>query len=294
MPWKELTVSSAWPEFAEELLLAAGAQTVTLRDGADTPLLEPAPGETPLWPTTQTVGLFNHDADLEAARKLIREALPADDTPQFLERDVADADWVHLWQDNVAPMHFGGRLWVRPAHKSLPDNAGPEPVIIDLDPGLAFGTGTHPSTALCLRWLAQLPLAGCTVLDYGCGSGILAIAALKLGAVQAWATDIDSQALEATDENATRNGVRDKLRIVAPEAVPDSMTADIILANIVASPLMQLAPRLTASARHGARLALAGLLVEQANMIRQAYETAWTFDAPTAVDGWLRLTASRR
>lgn len=293
MAWQELAVASNYPAFAEELLSAAGAQSVTQRDAADHPVLEPAPGETPLWPSTQTVGLFAAEVDLAAVRALLRDALPEDDPLAFTEHHVMDADWVRLWQDGVEAMSFGARLWVRPADKALPEHAAADAVIVDLDPGLAFGTGTHPSTALCLEWLDGQTLEGCRVLDYGCGSGILAIAALKLGAREALATDIDPQALHATRDNSVRNGVATRLRTCKPQAVPADIAADIIVANILANPLVALAPRLAACARPGARLALAGLLPEHESVIRAAYEPAFTFDAPATRDGWLRLSAHR-
>ncbi|HEU0196212.1 MAG TPA: 50S ribosomal protein L11 methyltransferase [Nevskiaceae bacterium] len=293
MAWQELSVASRYPEFAEELLLAAGAQAVTQRDAADHPVLEPALGDTPLWPATQTVGLFTAGVDLTAARRLLRDSLPQDDTLVFSQRQVPDADWIRLWQHGVEPLHFGGHLWVRPAGKPLPREAAQDAIVVELDPGLAFGTGTHPSTALCLEWLASQALAGSTVLDYGCGSGILAIAALKLGAQHAWATDIDSQALDATRENATRNGVADRLALYPPDALPAPTQADVIVANILANPLIQLAPRLAALSHAGTRLALAGLLEAQERMIRQVYEPQFEFEAPATRDGWLRLSARR-
>ncbi|TAM11897.1 MAG: 50S ribosomal protein L11 methyltransferase [Nevskiaceae bacterium] len=294
MAWKELAVTSRYPEFVEELLSAAGAQAVTQRDAADTPVLEPAPGQTPLWPTTCTVGLFPADTDLADPCQLLRDSLPSDDRPHFSTREILDADWAHLWQQGVEAMSFGGRLWVRPASKPLPPAAGDDAVVVELDPGLAFGTGTHPSTALCLRWLATQDLAGCHLLDYGCGSGILAIAALKLGAATACATDIDPQALLAARDNARRNGVDARLQVCAPDALPADFRGDVIVANILASPLVALAPRLAALARPAARLALAGLLPDQEAMIRAAYAPEFTLDAPQLADGWLRMSGRRR
>lgn len=294
MRWKELAVTSRYPEFVEELLYAAGAQAVTQRDAADTPVLEPAPGETPLWATTCTVGLFTAESDLARPRRLLRDSLPPDDALQFSARAIPDADWVRLWQQGVEAMHFGGHLWVRPASKPLPPEAGDDAVVVELDPGLAFGTGTHPSTALCLRWLAAQDLAGCRVLDYGCGSGILAVAALKLGARRAWATDIDPQALLAAHDNAQRNGVVAQLQVCAPDALPADLRADVIVANILAGPLVALAPRLAALAHPGTRLALAGLLPSQQAMICAAYEAEFALDPPHLADSWMRLDGQRR
>ena len=188
MAWLQLRISSAHPEFVEEILLGNGAVGVSFIDGEDRPVLEPLPGETPLWENTVTLGLFHDNADLAPAQAALRELLPDGDSVQIKTELVEDQDWVRAWLDHWHPLKFGDRLWVAPAEK-IGEINDPAAIILKLDPGLAFGTGTHPTTALCLEWLSQQDLKGKTVLDYGCGSGILAIAALKLGAA---ATDVSS------------------------------------------------------------------------------------------------------
>ncbi|HEX7381240.1 MAG TPA: 50S ribosomal protein L11 methyltransferase [Nevskiaceae bacterium] len=291
--WRELAVTSRHPEFAAELLGAAGAEAVTQRDAADDPVLEPAPGETPLWPNTTSIGLFPAGADLGAVRALLRSTMPGCDALVFTTREIADEDWLRRWQEGVEPMRFGARLWVRPAGKPLPADAARDAVVVDLDPGLAFGTGTHPSTALCLDWLAAEPLSGRRILDYGCGSGILAIAALKLGAAAATAVDLDPQALLATRDNAARNGVANRIDVLPPEDLPDDLRADALVANILANPLVALAPALALHLRADGRLALAGLLPTQREKIERAYGRWFHFDLPAVRDGWLRLSARR-
>lgn len=292
MPWLELAVDSRHPEFVEELLLAAGAQAVSQVDAADDPVLEPGPGETPLWPRTRTLGLFGADADLDAVRALLHDSLPADSALQYAERQVEDQDWVRLWLQHAHPLRFGERLWICPTgHRVDADNA----VVIDLDPGLAFGTGNHPSTALCLEWLAGADVAQRRVLDYGCGSGVLAIAALKLGARAAWATDIDPQALTASTENAARNGVADALHLVMPDALaPPSADFDVVLANILAGPLVTLAPTLAAHTRAGGDIVLAGLLARQADEVAAAYAPWFDVSRSPEREGWVRLHGRRR
>lgn len=292
MPWLQLAVCSRHPEFVEELLLAAGAQAVSLVDAADDPVLEPAPGATPLWPRTKTLGLFGADADLDAVRRVLCENLPDGSDLTFEENQVEDQDWVRVWLQHAQPLRFGDRLWVCPSgHRIEASDA----VVINLDPGLAFGTGHHPSTALCLEWLAGADLKGCRVLDYGCGSGVLAIAALKLGADQAWAVDIDPQAVLASHDNAARNGVAARLRSVKPEQL-DAPSAyyDVVLANILAGPLVSLAPLLARHVKAGGWIVLAGLLQRQADAVCAAYAPWFEFDPPGEREGWTRLNGRRR
>lgn len=292
MPWLELVVNSRYPEFAEELLIAAGAHAVIQTDAADEPVLEPLPGATPLWPHTFTAGLFDATADLSRIREILTQSLPSDDVLQFLERQVGDEDWIRSWQQNATALHFGKRLWICPSGHEV---RAPEAAVVHLDPGLAFGTGSHPSTALCLDWLARFSLDGAHVLDYGCGSGILAIAALRLGARYVQATDIDEQALDAAFENAQRNGVSDRLSIGKPESiVRNNAVFDVIVANILAKPLIDLAPRLATYVTQNGHIALAGILDRQADEVREAYAPWFRFEAPVTREGWTRLVGQRR
>jgi len=288
MAWLQLRVHSAHPEFVEEILLAHDAQAVSMTDAADDPLFEPKPGETPLWRTTVTVGLFLQDADLGPVQAALRELLPDGATAGFSSDLLEDQDWVRVWLDSWQPLKFGRHLWVTPREKAGQIQDA-EAVIMKLDPGLAFGTGTHPTTALCLEWLDGQNLQGQTVVDYGCGSGILAIAALLLGAQKAICVDIDPQALLAARQNAEANGLAGRLVTLPPEEfVP--FPADLVLANILANPLIELAPKLAATVRQGGRIALAGLTTAQAAEVRAAYMPWFHLDADATKDGWNRIS----
>jgi ribosomal protein L11 methyltransferase len=292
MPLPQLVVLTRHPEFAEEILLAHGAQSVTQVDAADDPVLEPAPGEAPLWPRTRTVGLFDPGADFAPVIAALRDTLPDGAAAIITRAELEEQDWIRIWLRDWKPLKFGRRLWVSPRAKRA-EVREPGAVIVALDPGLAFGTGTHPSTALCLEWLAAAPLAGRSVLDYGCGSGLLAIAALKLGAARATAVDIDPQALLATRENALANGVGDRLDA---RAAADFAQAphDVVVANILAGPLVALAPRLCAALAPGGDIVLAGLLEAHAAEVAAAYAPWCEMAAPARLEGWTRLTGRTR
>ena len=294
-PWLRLTAITGQhsSEELEDALLAAGAVAVTLEDDGDEPLLEPGPGETPLWGQTRVTGLFDaHIADLEQVRSILREHLGSE--PEVTALPLEDRDWVRAWMEDYHPMAFGRRLWICPSHRQPPD---PAAVNVMLDPGLAFGTGTHATTALCLNWLDGADLADKTVIDYGCGSGVLAIAAALLGARDVRAVDIDPQALLATDDNAQRNQVTERIRTGEPEALDgplDDGPADILLANILAGPLAALAPRLGPMVAPGGHLVLAGLLERHADELEAIYEPWFTFLPREEQEGWVRLVGRRR
>jgi ribosomal protein L11 methyltransferase len=279
----------------EEALFAVGAVAVTLADAADSPILEPKPGETPLWPTVQVTALFPVDID-RAALESALALLFGDHVTTFDWRTVEDRVWEREWLKDFKPMRFGARLWVVPGGMALPAEAGTDAVTLALDPGLAFGTGTHPTTAMCLRYLDGLGdrLSGARVLDVGCGSGILAVAALRLGAARAIGVDIDPQAEIATRENAERNGVAD--RLVLRDATPPWPEGpyDFTLANILAGPLVELASDIAAATRPGGGVVLAGLLREQAAAVQAAYEPHFAMIEFATVDGWTCLAGRRR
>ncbi len=292
MAWLQLRVRSKHPEFAEEILLAHGAGAVSFIDAVDDPVLEPAPGETPLWNDTVTLGLFAENADLTVISAGLRDLLPDGATAGIDHELVEDRDWVRVWLKDCPPLKFGDRLWVVP-HEKLGEVTQADAVVLRLDPGLAFGTGTHPTTALCLEWLTQQDLRGKTVLDYGCGSGVLAIAATLLGAERAICVDIDPQALQATLDNAAANGVGARVTPMLPaDFVP--FAADIVVANILANPLIQMAPLLASSIAAGGGLALAGLLDRQADEVRSAYASWFDFDADVSREHWTRISARCR
>jgi len=295
MSWLELKIDCT-PEEVERLSEAlgeAGAAAVTWQDAADQPLFEPPPGETPLWASVRVTALFEADADIEAAAAEVGRLLG---TPlaDWRVDPLEDRDWTRAWMENFQPMRFGERLWICPSWHTPPE---PGAVNILLDPGLAFGTGTHPTTALCLEWLdAQAragTLAGATVLDYGCGSGVLAIAAALLGAQIVWAVDNDPQALIATRANAAANGVGERLAIGAPEDLPQQ-TLDVLVANILAGPLVELAPRFAELTRPGAPLALSGILDSQAETVAAAYGPWFELARPAARGEWIRLEGYRK
>lgn len=292
MPWVQVRLAIT-PEQAptyEDALLEVGAVSVTFMDAEDQPIFEPDLGTTPLWTHTHLLALFEDGTD-EAALLAHLQLLTGGKLPQHQVEIVEDQDWERSWMDNFKPMRFGRRLWIVPSWHEAPE---PEAVNLLLDPGLAFGTGTHPTTALCLEWLDGQELAGDTVLDFGCGSGILAIAALLLGAKRALGTDIDPQALEASRDNATRNGIDPALFPVYLPADLPAGQADVVVANILAGPLVSLAGQLTSLVKPGGRLALSGILAEQAEEVRAAYADAFELEPTGEREGWVRISGRRR
>jgi ribosomal protein L11 methyltransferase len=309
MPFLQLIlpIGAADPAPYEDALLAAGASSITLEDEGDDPVLEPLPGTTPLWPRVRLKALFAGDADAEQIVESLRAQLAdqcsaelADACGAIRFETLADRAWEREWLKDFRPMCFGNRLWICPGGqlpaadllRSGTDHSAPT-VLIELDPGLAFGTGTHPTTALCLEWLDSAAVHGQRVIDYGCGSGILAIAAAKLGATGVVAVDIDPQALIATNENAERNGVA---TLITAQLVEDASLApaDILLANILAGPLESLAPTFASLVTTGGRLVLSGLLRNQAAAVATRY-APWFDIAPVVVrDDWARLDGVRR
>ncbi len=285
MPWLrfEVKLENTDPVPVEALLLDAGALAVTLKDAGDDPILEPAVGTTPHWPQTRVSGLFQADADADIIRCMLHDSLgelPTIDT-QILE----DKVWEREWLTGFKPMRFGKRLWVRPSECEIDAE---DAVSVILDPGLAFVTGTHPTTALCLEWLDAADCTGSKFLDFGCGSGILGIAALKLGADEVTAVDVDEQALVATSRNATRNEVGKRLRVVTADAELDP-PYDIVVANILAQPLIDLAERLSSLLPTGGRAVLSGILESQWQSVQLRYATWFQVDAPVVREEWVRL-----
>jgi ribosomal protein L11 methyltransferase len=296
MPWIQ-TIVDTTPEQAEEiedLLLAIGALAVTLRDGEDQPIYEPELGTTPLWSYTQVIALFDAISPLAEQMAQLADLYKSEsgnDFPHYKVELVEDKDWEREWMDNFHPIQCGERLWICPSWREVPDaNA----VNLMLDPGLAFGTGTHPTTFLCLQWLDGQDLENKTIVDFGCGSGILGIAALLLGGANMLGIDIDPQALIATRSNAERNKIgEDKYRVFLPENAP-VYQADVVLANILAGPLVALKKAISAYVRPGGDLILSGILREQAQEILDAYEDEYELD-PVAVEGdWVRISGRKR
>jgi len=291
MPWLQLKCSTR-PEHVDDItdwLSAQGALSVTYQDAADQPLYEPPPGQTPLWQHTIVTGLFDSSTDIDRVSQALQQLKDIQIDQQRIEI-LEDKDWVREWMSRYQPMQFGRALWIVPSHHTPPD---PSAVNILLDPGLAFGTGTHPTTAMCLHWLDAHPPYQQQVVDYGCGSGILAIAAAKLGAAHIIAVDNDPQALLATAQNAQQNGVADRIecRGVAP---PLSCQADTLLANILAGPLISLASQFADLVRPGGKIVLSGILAEQSDTVRHAYEPWFDFHFTQQQDDWVLLNATRK
>lgn len=297
MAWLQLKASIApeQAEWLEELLLAEGASAITLQDAHDEPVFEPDRGTTPLWSETVLTGLYDDlnevEAMIERVQRAWAEQLPDDPAPQIEYELLADRDWEREWMDGFEPLRMGQRLWIVPSWHEAPD---PDAVNLLLDPGLAFGTGTHPTTALCLGWLDAQDLVGRQILDYGCGSGILAIAALKLGADTAVGVDIDPQALQASRDNAERNQIDEASLILDyPEKIGRG-EFEIVVANILAGPLIEMASTIAARVRPAGQLALSGILAAQAESVLDAYRgQGILMDEPQEKEGWVLLTGHR-
>ena len=292
--WQELRFSTT-PDQLEHLeswLFEQGALAVTLEDNADEPLLEPGPGETPLWQNIKLVALFEVGINLSPILASVPQqwVTASADAADF----VPDQDWERAWMENFEPLKMGKRLWICPSWCEPPD---PHAVNINLDPGLAFGTGTHPTTAMCLGELDATIQPGVNLIDYGCGSGILAIAGLKLGATKAFAVDNDPQAVTATWDNAQRNAItQDQLDVFLVSQADTQgrlQPVDLVIANILAGPLEALAPTLIDLMNPGGRLILAGLLSEQAAALIEAYKPWVALSAVQELEGWTLLAGPK-
>jgi ribosomal protein L11 methyltransferase len=290
--WLQIAIEAreAQTDALEDVLLELGAASVSLTNATDTQLFEPAPGETPLWERSWVTGLFPATTDPAHVLFGVQARLELDQPPRYRVEALTDRDWIRACLADLKPMRFGRRLWVCPSGHAVTE---PGAVVVQLDPGLAFGTGTHPSTALCLRALDTLDLADKTVIDYGCGSGILAVAAARLGARSVIAVDIDPQAVQATRQNAERNGAGSRVQALLPDQLPPQ-SADLLVANILSGPLKMLAPRFAGLVKPGGNLVLAGLLENDADGIRAAYAPWFELPQGAVEDGWLCLAGTRR
>ena len=293
----EFPLAALSSEAVEAALLEIGASSITFVDRGDEPVLEPKPGEVRLWSDTLVRALFQEASGAADAASLgavfnldrLAAALGPHITHAARVRPVQNQEWERVWLTDWKSMRFGRRLWVCPTAAELPDD--PNAVVVRLDPGLAFGTGTHPTTALCLQILDSLPVAGRSVIDYGCGSGILGIAALKLGAAHVWAVDLDPQALLATRDNAIRNDVSSSIDVQGIEV--GLRPAYCVMANILAGPLIDLAPTLTEACEPGGYLLLSGLLKTQAYAVKAAYGSAFDRVQVVERDDWCCIYAQR-
>lgn len=297
MPWLQVKIATTpiLAENFEDLLLDSGALSVTYQDTQDQPIYEPELGTTPLWRNTTISALFDAQNDMQALRAELNDACNNSEMQASIDslsiEILEDKDWERQWMKSYKPMQFGNRLWVCPSWCDVPD---PNAVNLMLDPGLAFGTGTHPTTELCLRWLDSIDVTDQEITDYGCGSGILGIAALLLGAKSVLAVDIDSQALQATQTNLLRNNLAPtRLSTYLPENAPQRET-QILVANILSGPLVELAPIIAQRVRHKGLIALSGLLAEQQQEIINAYSPWFILDQAVLLDGWIRVTGVRK
>lgn len=307
MSWLQInfSIEPALAEIYEAALLAAGALSITYEDQAHQPILEPDLGETPLWNATKITALFEATVNTKAASLIffthLSQQIPQADLPTPKWEILEDKDWQREWMDSYHPIDCGEHLWICPSWIVPPV---PEATNVLLDPGLAFGTGTHPTTLLCLQWLARQDINGSEVVDYGCGSGILAIAALLRGASKAIGIDIDPQALIATRDNTQRNNIAAaKMATYLPQNIihngklkPDTTVqpAPLVMANILAGPLIELAPLLTELTQPGGKLCLSGILSSQADAVQAAYAEDFVFDPIRTTAEWAQLSAVRK
>ncbi len=291
MPWLQLRINTSRDKapLVESAISEQGAMSVTFEDSADEPIFEPALGEAPLWSETRVTGLF--EADIDTHQILSAVATKIDEPTEACHWHILeDKDWQREWMQYFKPIQCAEHFWVCPSWCEKPN---PSAVNLMLDPGLAFGTGTHPTTFLCLRWLAHQNIKGKTLIDFGCGSGILGIAGLLLGASQAIGTDIDPQALVATRENLKRNTLEENtFPVYFPEKCP-SEPQDFVLANILAGPLVELAPTLCQLAKPQGKVCLSGILASQQHAIVDAYSGLINIDSIEEQDGWLCITGTK-
>ncbi|EOX1766897.1 50S ribosomal protein L11 methyltransferase [Vibrio cholerae] len=293
MPWIQIKLNATNDNaeaIGDMLMEETGAVSVTFLDAKDTPVFEPLPGETRLWGDTDVVALYEADMDTSLILQQIKASNMLAEGFAHKVEQVEDKDWEREWMDNFHPMQFGRRLWICPSWREVPD---PQAVNVMLDPGLAFGTGTHPTTALCLEWLDNLDLSGKTVLDFGCGSGILAIAAIKLGAAKVIGIDIDPQALLASKDNAARNGVEDQIEVYLPKDQPEGLVADVVVANILAGPLRELSPIIKGLLKPGGQLAMSGILDTQAESVAEFYRDDLELDPIAEKSEWCRISGRK-
>ncbi|HAZ94748.1 MAG TPA: 50S ribosomal protein L11 methyltransferase [Porticoccaceae bacterium] len=291
MQWLQLLIDvpRERSEILEDAIIECGAVSVTLEDAADQPIFAPGVGERPLWDNCTIKALFPATTDTDQIILQLSNAIQPAVTARW--ELLEDKDWTQEWKKYFQPLKCGDRLWICPSWIEAPE---PDAINLSLDPGMAFGTGSHPTTHLCLRWLDKQDLVGKTIIDYGCGSGILGIAALLLGAEKVIAVDIDPQALLASRDNAQRNNIADdKLVTYLPDEVPTELRADVMLANILASPLIQLAPTISDLTAQGGILCLSGLLESQIDYVCAPYLQYFDFSAPAIESDWTQLSAQK-
>lgn len=293
MAWLQLTLEATHSnsEQLSDLLSQAGAAAVTMQDALDDPIFEPPPGSTPLWKELLLTGLFEADVQIDSVLNFIEKNYG--ELPSYTLNPLEDKDWIRAWMDDFKPMQFGQRLWICPSWHTPPDSNA---VNIMLDPGLAFGTGTHPTTSLCLQWLDQHFHDPVEVIDYGCGSGILGIAANLLGATKVYAVDLDPQALMATQTNAEKNNVSERLETFSVPGFKQqfpTLQCSLLIANILAAPLVDLAAMLASHVSPKGNIVLSGILAEQAEKVSAAYQKWFKIDEITQEGDWIRIVGTK-
>lgn len=292
MAWHQLSVTTNENTASElaDYFSEIGAVSVTYMDAEDQPVYEPLPGETKIWPNTKVIALFELETDPDLIKSWVNEQFNNGELSRWTYEKLEDQAWELSWMAYYQPMKFADRLWVCPTGQEQHESGT---VCLTLDPGLAFGTGTHQTTALCLEWLASHDLTDKVVIDYGCGSGILAVAAVLLGAREAHAVDIDPQALTATEENARKNYIPDSITCYLPDKFLP-FQADIVIANILAKPLIDLSKNIAELVAPSGSLVLSGILNEQAQSVIEAYQTWFELGQPIPLDDWCRLDGIKR
>ncbi len=292
MTWWQFSVNCQACELqhVENLMLENGALSLSLTDAGDEPIYEPLPGDTPVWRESILTATFAASIDAQALRQRLSAAMPAHLATTLHFHPLQDQDWDLAYRQHLQPLQCATNLWIVPSWLEPPD---PDATVIRLDPGIAFGTGGHSTTALCLSWLADHPLAGCKAIDYGCGSGILAITACKLGADRVLAVDIDPQALSACDSNRIINDIPDgQIDICLPDDMQD-FESDLLIANILAQPLVELAPRFAPLVRTGGKILLSGILKTQLKEIQSAYDPFFELDPERIDEDWISISGQR-
>ncbi|HEC13005.1 MAG TPA: 50S ribosomal protein L11 methyltransferase [Acidiferrobacteraceae bacterium] len=290
MAWLRVTLK-AEPGLAEKISAGfedLGAIAVTLSGDPDTPIFDEPEVEPASWTTVTVSGMFEDSVNVEDLLQTLTKRNDLKDLPTHHIESLADEDWERVWMDRYQPIHIGGRLWICPSWQTPPQ---PDAINVVLDPGLAFGSGTHPTTQLCLSWLANRSLTDKTLLDYGCGSGVLAIAALKLGCQQAWGVDVDAQALVASRDNAQANQVADRLDLCHPDKLDPALKVDVVVANILAQTLISLASNLIARVSPGGTLLLSGILNDQAEQVAARFDHSFNIQRRQQED-WSLLVAT--
>ncbi|WP_411728164.1 50S ribosomal protein L11 methyltransferase [Methyloglobulus sp.] len=294
MAWHQISVitsENTAPKVAD-FFSDLGAVSVTYMDAKDEPVYEPAIGEIKIWAQTRVIALYELTVDPANMKSRTLKHFQQEALEDWVFEEIADQAWERTWMEYYRPMKFAGKLWVCPTGQEQREE---NTVCLILDPGLAFGTGTHPTTALCLEWLASHDVTGKTVIDYGCGSGILAIAALLLGARMAYAVDIDPQAITAAEDNAVKNNVQDKIICCLPEQFKaTNVKADVVLANILAKPLIDMVGQIAGLVISKGQLVLSGILAEQADSVIDAYQPFLLLNKPVQQDDWVRLAGIKR